>query len=119
MILGRDTVTVLRAGSRVDGYGKTRPGTDWAASTSTVVTGCSVQPASAASGVGTTEHVTSLGDLRVTGLRLFAPAGSDITARDRVVIDGLAYDVDGEIGVFHDAVGRADHIEAFLRRTEG
>lgn len=55
-------------------------------------------------------------DTVVSGWRLFLPAGTAITARDRVRIDGDTFDVDGQP---HSATSPAGehHIEVTLRRA--
>lgn len=82
MILGSDTVTVLRGRTR-DGWGNLQ-GSD----TGTDVTGCSVQPAGGA-------EQTDRGEAVQTNLTAFLPAGTDILATDRVQWRGKVYAVNG------------------------
>lgn len=106
MILGSDTVTVLRGQDR-DNWGNLQ-GSD----TETDVTGCSVQPVSA------TES-TDRGQLLVTSLTLYAPAGTDITAEDRVRWLGDVYEVSGKPARWNDELGNPDHVQAQLLLREG
>jgi hypothetical protein len=86
-MLVRD-VTILHAATVVDGYGE--PALSWANPTSTATQGW----------LGQREETEpqSAGRTAVTVVRdvLQLPAGTVITARDRVVIDGVTYEVDGQ-----------------------
>jgi hypothetical protein len=106
MILGGDTVTILRGRSR-DNFGDIQ-GSD----AGTDVTGCSVQPTSAAEQTGT-------GELLVTNLTVYLPAGTDILATDRVQWLGTVYAVDGTPAVWRDELGNIDHVQAQLLLREG
>lgn len=64
-------------------------GNDVYGSTPTTVTGCVIWPRTS------TENVQG-GDLLITGLNLFLPPGTDVTAVDRVTLDdATVWDVDG------------------------
>lgn len=106
----RDTVTVLRASLVDDGYGNDVP--DWSAATRTDVTGCRLQPEQAGEYTLDREAVT-------TRWRLFAPAGTDLRATDRVEHAGEVYEVEGDPERWPSPTGRLAHVEARLRRTEG
>lgn len=106
MILGSDTVTVLRGQSR-DNWGNLA-GSD----AGTDVTGCSVQPASAS-------ESTDRGELLVTNVTLYAPPGTDILATDRVRWLGTVYAVNGTPAVWRDEAGNVDHVQAQLLLKEG
>jgi hypothetical protein len=106
VILGSDVVTRLRGQSR-DAFGDLT-GTD----TELGIAGCSVQPASA------TES-TSDGELLVTGLTVFLPAGSDLLATDRMRWQGSVYEVDGQPAAWHDLTGTASHVQAQLKLVQG
>lgn len=106
MILGSDTVTVLR--------GRTRntSGDLVGDDSSTEVTGCSVQPSSA------TES-TDRGELLITNATLYAPAGTDIIATDCVQWLGDIYSVNGPPAVWRDDLGSDDHVQAQLLLKKG
>lgn len=108
MILGSDTVTVLRGRTRNTSGDLT--GSD----SSTDVTGCSVQPVSA------TES-TDRGELQVTNATAYLPAGTDILATDRVQWLGDTYAVNGTPAVWRDELGNADHVQVqlLLRKGQG
>lgn len=106
MILGSDTVTILRGRSR-DNFGDLQ-----SSDTGTDVTGCSVQPVSASEQTGT-------GELLVTSLTVYLPAGTDILATDRVQWLGDVYAVNGTPAVWRDETGDVDHVQAQLLLREG
>lgn len=106
MILGSDTVTILRGRTR-DDFGNLQ-GSDSA----TDVTGCSVQPSSA---IEATDH----GELLVTNATVYLPAGTDILATDRVMWLGDVYAVNGPPARWRDEAGAEDHVQAQLLLKEG
>jgi hypothetical protein len=106
VILGSDTVTILRGRSR-DDFGNLQ-GSD----TGTDVTGCSVQPTSAS-------ESTDKGELLVTNASVYLPAGTDILATDRVQWLGTVYAVDGAPARWRDEAGAEDHVQAQLLYKEG
>jgi hypothetical protein len=108
VILGSDTVTILRGRTRNTSGDLT--GSD----TGTTVTGCSVQPVSA------TES-TDRGELLVTNATAYLPAGTDILATDRVQWLGDVYAVNGPPAVWRDELGNVDHVQAqlLLRKGQG
>jgi hypothetical protein len=106
VILGSDTVTVLRGLSR-DNWGD-QEGAD----TGTDVSGCSVQPSAAS-------ESTDTGELLITNLTVYLPAGTDILATDRVRWLGDVYAVNGKPAVWHDELGTEDHVQAQLLLKEG
>lgn len=106
MILGSDTVTVLRGRSR-DNFGDLQ-----GADTATEVTGCSVQPSSAS-------ESTDRGELLITNLTAYLPAGTDIVATDRVSWLGSTYAVNGKPAVWRDELGNIDHVQVQLILREG
>jgi hypothetical protein len=106
VILGSDTVTRLRGRTR-DNWGD-QSGTD----SELDITGCSVQPVSAS-------ESTDSGELLITNLTVYLPAGTDIVAGDRVRWQGDVYAVNGPPALWHDELGNADHVQAQLLLREG
>lgn len=106
MILGSDTVTVLR--------GRTRntSGDLVGDDTSTEVTGCSVQPS------GATES-TDRGELLITNATAYLPPGTDILPTDRVQWLGDVYAVNGPPSRWRDETGAEDHVQAQLLLKKG
>jgi len=84
---------VTRTVSGQDAYGN-----DVFTETSTVVDGCVVWPRD---GNGTSGNEQVQGkDMVIVGLSLLLPAGTVVTATDRIVVNGLSYEVTGEPGHF-------------------
>lgn len=106
MILGSDTVTVLRGRTRNTSGNWT--GMD----VGTDVTGCSVQPTSS------TES-TDRGELLITNATAYLPPGTDILATDRVQWLGDIYAVNGPPARWRDETGNEDHVQAQLLLKKG
>lgn len=105
MILGGDTVTRMRGKTR-DRYGNLA-----GADASADISGCSVQPA------GGTEQ-TGTGEMVVTNMTLFAPAGTDILVTDRIGWAGDTYAVDGPPKAWPESTG-LPHLEVQLKLVQG
>ena len=56
-------------------------------------------------------------NLEATSFNLYLPAGVELGPQDRVVIDGVSYEVFGPGRGFNDFDGAAHHTEAVLRRV--
>lgn len=111
MKIGSDTVTRVRAALGAPGrYGAEQR--DWSAAATTTISGVSVQPVAATEATVDREYTA-------THLNLFAPPGTDLLATDRVVWRGVTYEIDGEPATWYDLGGRADHLEAVLKRMAG
>lgn len=109
--IGADTVTVQRAPlSAADRYGKQFR--DWSALVAHTVAGVSVQPISAAEAVVDREYAAA-------HMVMYAPAGSDIIATDRVVWRGTTFEVDGPSQRWVDDAGNADHDVVTLKLMTG
>lgn len=106
MILGSDTVTVLRGRTR-DDFGNLQD-----SDTATDVSGCSVQPTAAS-------EQTDTGELLITNMTAYLPADTDIVATDRVQWQGDVYAVDGPPLRWRDELGNEDHVIAQLLLREG
>ena len=105
------TVTIVRGST--DGYDEYGDPSSGSVSR-TVVRGCAVAPRS-----------SSEPDARgrrgvVVGLTLFAPHGTDIRFTDTVEVDGTAYEVEGEPGVWVSPfTGWSPGVEVALSRAGG
>jgi hypothetical protein len=105
---GRETVTLIRrVVASTDPYGN-----DTTTETSATVDGCSVQPADSTEVLASADRIT-------TRMRLYAPAGTDLTAVDAVEHNGTRYEVDGEPMVWASLTGTGHHVEAYLRKWTG
>lgn len=105
-----ETVDVLRQTPTTDRYGNVVAG-EW---TPTSVDGCAVlpPPVQIAATAETTDNRDHVASIRV----LFAPAGTDVVATDRVQHGDTVYDVDGDPSIYP---GVLSHLEANLRRVTG
>lgn len=56
----------------------------------------------------------------IQGLQIFAPPGLAVSAQDRFVVDGLTYEVEGEVGDWtHGPFRYAPGIVINVKRVEG
>ena len=107
----RDTGTRLRGVTGPVEYGNTAA-IDWTEGTlSKLDLACEMQPESSDENVVQQDRTT-------TRWRLFLPAGSDMTAKDRWRFYGVDYEVDGEVQPWRIR-GAEHHIEARLIRVSG
>jgi hypothetical protein len=104
------TITRQRGTATVDGIGNDV--LSWAAPDELVITGCSVQPVAAPETVDGRSR-----DAVARRWLVIAPPGADLTALDRAVYGGRAYDVDGEPLRFETGV--IDHVELYLVDVAG
>lgn len=111
MILGGDTVAVVRAGA-IPGP-DLQPVDSWkpADVTVTLYTGSSFQP------LASNENVAGQQRTEATH-QAFLRAGADVTSRDRIRHEGLDYVVDGKPERWRIG-GVEDHVEVRCFRVEG
>jgi hypothetical protein len=105
------TIVRLRAPSVANRYGDAEA--DWSAATATTIAGCALQPA------GSTEFTDPTRTVVTTRWTLFLPPGTDLAPGDRVDVDGVTYEVDGEPLDWSAPGGNLDHVAAVLQRVEG
>ena len=114
--LGSATITILRAplvrSARTGEYTR-----DWDSATSTVVAGCSVQGFLLAEKLAF--EVMADREHAKGGLRVFAPAGTDVEETDRVVYSGKTYEVFGFPAKWYGFEGDEHHVEFVIRLREG
>lgn len=111
-----ETVTIVRPGASTeyDEYGVEVPGP----AEEIPVLGCGVAPrdGNAASG----NEQTQARDTVITGLTLYAPAGTDLRPTDKVRVADVLYEVDGQAGAFKSPfTGSGGPVVAALERVTG
>lgn len=84
-----ETVQVITAGTTTDPYSG-EPTDDWDTATSVDVTGVAVEPRPSG------EPLQDARNQVTSGFTLYMPAGTAITAQNRVTVRGETYDVLGE-----------------------
>lgn len=102
------SVTIITAGTRTDAYGDSQ--LDWTAATEAPTNGWLAQQSSSQDLDGR--------DATATNLVLVLPAGTAITARERVRIDGRTYSVSSEPTRAWTPRGE-HHVEASLEVIDG
>lgn len=102
------SVTIQRAGTRTDGVGDTQP--DWSTPVETEVLGWLTQLSAS--------EVLGNRDAQVSDWRLFLPADTTINAGDRVVANGITYEVDG-LPANRPTPRGPHHLEAALHAVVG
>ena len=106
----RQSITRIRPGTKTE-RGSEIP--DWDDLDTLVINGCSVQPASTAlTQDGRVEGITD-------GLTVYAPAGADVRAGDRVEYAGNVYTINGDVLSWPSASGTLDHLHLNLVRWRG
>lgn len=86
------TVTRLRAPLAADPYSGEATARDWANAASASIMGCAINPGeSSESRTVNREQIT-------TSPTLYAPFGSDVLPSDRIVAEGVTWEVDGRGG---------------------
>lgn len=107
-----ETVIRLRAGTTSDRYNSAVD--DWTDPDELEINSCAVAPRL------DSEDRTNGRQGVIVGLTVYAPAGADILATDRVRVRGDDYEVDGEPGDWRSPYGTANGgLEIALRRVEG
>lgn len=106
----RQTVMRIRPGTKTV-RGSSVP--DWENTTTAIITGCSVQPASTS--LSQDGRVLGLFD----GLTVYAPANADVQAGDHISYGGQIYAINGEPRRWPSATGGLDHVQLNLERWSG
>jgi hypothetical protein len=109
--LGDQTVTVRRAPTIADSHNDTAR-RDWAHAVSHDVENCYFE-------LGASEEVLVGRDAVKIAATVFAPAGTDVLATDRIVYEGIEYAVDGQPMVRRSFSRRLDHLEVVLKEWTG
>ena len=106
-----DTVTVLRAGTRV-AHGRSVP--DWSDPVRIVVGGCALQDGSTETGFDSAQRNPS-----ASSATLLCPEGADIRQGDRVTLGERTWEVDGVPFPVKSPTGRVSHVRVRLREWRG
>lgn len=106
------TVTILSDTDTTDEYGN--PRRDWSNPSSVVVPRCHVQPVDTSEELGARER-----DQVVSRYRVWLPAGTAITANDRIEWGPLLLSVDGEPKRWPSPDGGEDHVEVITVVSAG
>lgn len=85
-----ETVTRLRAIPTFDRFSGEGIGEDWSTPDELAITGCGFDPGSS------NEPLEQARDAVITRPTVYAPAGSDVRAADRLVVRGRTWLVDGD-----------------------
>ncbi len=107
-----EVVTRLRAPYAEDRYGNEASTRDWTLATEVDIPGCSVQPM-----VG--DEILVDRDARINRWILYAPAGVDVLATDRIRHKGVTYEVQSDIRRWPSATGALDNTQFELERVDG
>lgn len=94
MFAAGETVTRLRATAKLDRSSGEMTGADWISPSTLVILGCAFDPGTS------TEPLERGRDAVLTQPTVYAPAGSDVLAGDRLVVRGRTWEVDGDPGDF-------------------
>ena len=105
-----DTIIRIRPGTKTE-RGSEIP--DWDDPDTLVINGCSVQPASTS--LTQDGRIEGVAD----GLTVYAPAGADVQAGDRVEYAGNVYTINGDVLSWPSASGTLDHLHLNLMRWRG
>lgn len=110
-----ETVVVLRGDTVDDPYSnEPATGLSWDSPAETPVAGCAVAPRYANEGLDPFRPGV------IVGLAVYMPAGTDVTARDRLRVRGEVYEVDGEPALWRNPfTGWAPGIEVAVKRLGG
>lgn len=111
--LGRKTITVLTAQQTQDPYSQELKD-DWSLppAAEVDVRGCEVEP-------GTTQEYLLNRDQVLVAWTVFAPAGTQVSAYNRVRYNGEVYTVYGHPAVWDSPSGRLDYVEIVLQDWRG
>lgn len=107
-----EEITIVRALPTADRYGNVVA--DWSTATRETVQGCALAPRSDG------EERSQSRQGVIVGHTLYAPAGTDLRAADRVEARGLTFEVEGFPESWRNPYTGVDFgVEASLRRVEG
>lgn len=109
-----ETVTRLRATMVLDPYSEENGEPSWDDPDELEVPGCAFDPG------GSSEALDLARNVVTTQPKVYAPAGSDIAAGDRLVVHGTTYEVDGHPAVWRSPfTGDQFPLVVALKSSEG
>src|SRR5688500_2133021 len=108
--LGNDTFTILRA-PKVDSPRGTSQFYDWDSAVETVITEAKVNPYKLAEKLSFEVTGAHERQLAGSGLKNYAPPGTDVRHDDRIVYRNQTYTVFGHAGIWTDFEGNESHVE--------
>lgn len=109
-----ETVTRQRPGLETDPYSGEDVEQDHEAHYELEIPGCAFNPG------GSSEPLEAGRSAVITRPEVYAPAGSDILAGDRLVVRGVAYDVVGDVAVWVSPfTGWAPGVAVTLQKVDG
>lgn len=118
--LGRDTVTLITPAVQTDPVDNTTWYDYGVAATRTDIKNCSVQPFLLAEKLQF--EITAERTFARSTLRVFAPSTAltrNIQPNDRVIFDGLTYEVFGHVGRWSNIGSQPDHVAFIIMLREG
>lgn len=104
------SITRVRPGTTTS-RGSTIP--DWTNTSTAVISGCSVQPAS--TGLSQDGRVLGINE----GLTIYMPPGSDVQAGDRIIYQGKLYTIKGEPKTWQSPTGAVSSTQISVERWSG
>jgi hypothetical protein len=109
-----ETVIVLSPSPKVDPFSGEETGVSWDDPTETEIQGCAVAPR-------TSEEPLQAGRTPViVGLTVFMPYNTVITSRDRLLIDDVVYEIEGEPAYWKNPfTGYEAGVEVQIKRVDG
>lgn len=109
-----ETVTRLRATMVLDPYSGENGEPSWDDPDELDISGCAFDPG------GSSEALDLARNVVTTQPKVYAPAGSDIAAADRVVVRGVTYEVDGNPALWRSPfTGWEPGLVVALKSSEG
>lgn len=108
----QESVTRLRAPYTTDRYGNATSTRDWSLASELVIERCSVQPMSG-------DEVLGDRDARIHRWILYGPQGIDVVPTDRIIHNGIVYEVQSDVRRWTGATGNLDNTQLELERVDG
>lgn len=109
-----ETITRLRGTAITDPYSGDATGVSWTTPASLTIDGCGFNPGQSAEPLQVGRNAVT------TQPEVYAPAGSDILAGDRLVVRGKTYEVDGQPAAWKNPfTGWEPGMVVALKLTEG
>lgn len=108
-----ETITVITAGTTADPYSGENTAEDWTTATEVDVHNVAVEPRPSS------EPVLDARNAVTDGFTLYVPTGTPITAKNRVRVRGVVYDVFGDPADWRSPTGYSPGMVVQIARTDG